>query len=87
MTLKKPVSLYRLCLREPIQLGQRIDKFQIEALTSDGSWEEVATGTTIGPQRLLRLPEKEVQALRVTVGSSLACPLLSEVQLFLPPES
>ncbi|MBR4130556.1 MAG: alpha-L-fucosidase [Bacteroidaceae bacterium] len=86
MTLKKPVSLYRLRLCEPIQLGQRIESFQVEALTKEGEWEGIATGTTIGPQRLLRLPEKEVQALRVTVNSASSCPLLSEVQLFLPPE-
>ena len=87
MTLKKPVSLYRLRLCEPIQLGQRIESFQVEALTKEGEWEGIATGTTIGPQRLLRLPEKEVQALRVTVSSASSCPLLSEVQFFLPPES
>jgi alpha-L-fucosidase len=86
MTLRKPVSLYRLRLCEPIQLGQRIDKFQVEGLTTEGQWETVATGTTIGPQCLLRFPEKEVSALKVTVSSSFACPLLSEVQPFLLPE-
>ncbi len=86
MTFKKPVPLYRLRLCEPIQLGQRIDSLCVEALTKEGEWEIVATGTTIGPRRLLRLPEKEACALRVTVSSSACCPLLSEVQLFLPPK-
>jgi len=86
ITLRNPVPLYRLRLREPIQLGQRIDSFRVEALTATGSWEEVATGTTIGPQRLVRLPEVEARALRITVSSSVACPLLKEVQFFLPPE-
>lgn len=86
LTLKEPVSLYRLRLKEPIRLGQRIDSLRVEALVAGGQWETVATGTTIGPQRLLRLPEREASALRVTVSSSACCPLLSEVQLFLPPE-
>ena len=86
LTLRQPATLYRLRLREPISLGQRIDTFRIEALTTGEEWETVAEGTTIGPQRILRLPEKEAEALRVTVGSSACCPLLSEVQLFLPPE-
>lgn len=87
MTLRKPVSLYCLRLREPIKLGQRIDNFHVEALTAEGNWETIANGTTIGPQRLLRLPEVKAKALKVTVSSSVACPLLSEVQFFLPPET
>jgi len=86
LTLRRPTPLYRLRLREPIRLGQRIDKFQVEAL-SDGQWKAIADGTTIGPQRLVRLPEgTTASALRLTVSSSYACPLLSEVQFFLPPE-
>ena len=86
LTLKEPVSLCRLRLCEPIQMGQRIDGFQVEALTTEGMWETVATGTTVGPQRLLRLPEKKACALKIIVSSSFASPLLSEVQLFLPPK-
>ena len=86
MTLRNPVPLYRLRLREPIQLGQRIDSFRVEALTTAENWKEVASGTTIGPQRLVRLPEVEARALRITVSSSFACPLLREVQFFLPPD-
>ena len=85
MTLKKSVPLYRLRLCEPIWMGQRIDTFRVEALTSATEWEVVAQGTTIGPRRLLRLPEKSARAIKVTVGSSTCCPLLSQVQLFLPP--
>lgn len=86
MTLKKTERLYAIRLREPIQLGQRIETFLIEALDASGEWQTVAEGTTIGPRRILRLPDMEASALRVTVRSSRACPLLSEVQLFLPPE-
>ena len=85
LTLKKSVPLYRLRLCEPIWMGQRIDTFRVEALTSATEWEVVAQGTTIGPRRLLRLPEKSARAIKVTVGSSTCCPLLSQVQLFLPP--
>ncbi len=87
MKLRHPAPLYRLRLREPIKLGQRIDTFHVEALTTAGEWQPIAAGTTVGPQRLLRLPEDiEARALRVTVHSPVACPLLSDIQLFLPPE-
>ena len=82
--MKKAQQLYRLRLKEPIQLGQRIEKFCIEARGTDGQWQTIENGTTIGPQRLVKLPKMEATALRVTVESSMACPLLSEIQLFLP---
>ncbi len=82
--MKKAQQLYRLRLKEPIQLGQRIEKFCIEARGTDGQWQTIENGTTIGPQRLVKLPKMEATALRVTVESSMACPLLSEIQIFLP---
>jgi len=85
LTLKKPEKLYSLRLREPIQLGQRIGKFQVEAQTTAGEWKMIATGTTIGPQHLSKLDGVEATAVRITVESTKACPLLSEVQLYLPP--
>ena len=81
--MKKAQQLYRLRLKEPIQLGQRIEKFCIEARGADGQWQTIENGTTIGPQRLVKLPKMEATALRVTVESSMACPLLSEIQIFL----
>ena len=84
ISLKEALRLHCIRLREPIQLGQRIEKFSIEALTTDGQWQTIENGTTIGPQRLVKLPKMEATALRVTVESSMACPLLSEIQLFLP---
>ena len=84
--LRRPQRLYSLSLREPIQLGQRISKFRVEAQDVNGQWSTIGEGTTIGPQRLLRLGDTQAQALRVTVESNDACPLLREVQFYLRPE-
>ncbi len=100
LDFKVPERLYTIRIKEPIQKGQRIESFKVEALVaSDGAnqasdetlkvsdgWQTVAEGTTIGPRRILRLPDREASAIRVTVRSQRACPLLSEVQLFLPPK-
>jgi len=86
MTLKEPQRLYSLRLREPIQLGQRISAFSVEVQTTEGEWKTIATGTTIGPQHLSKLNLEEAVAVRVNVESTKACPLLSEVQLYLQPE-
>jgi len=84
--LKEPQKFYTLRLKEPIQLGQRIENFTVEAQTADGQWQKIASGTTIGPQRLARLTPVEATAVRVKVTCSKTCPLLKEVQLFLEPE-
>ena len=87
LDLRHPATPYALRLAEPVQLGQRIDTFRVEALSPSGQWEPLAEGTTVGPRRILRLPPAtETSALRITVHSSTACPLLSEVQFYLPPE-
>ena len=86
LTFRKPHKLQTLRLREPIQLGQRIEAYSIEIQTPDGQWEKKVEGTTIGPQHLSRLDGVEAQALRVNIEGSKACPLLSEIQPFLVPE-
>ena len=83
--LSRPQPLYSLRLREPIRLGQRVSRFSVETLSPAGEWQEVAQGTTIGPQRLLRLGNAQAQAVRLTIESDRACPLLRELQLYLPP--
>ncbi|MBQ7181633.1 MAG: alpha-L-fucosidase [Bacteroidaceae bacterium] len=84
--LRHPQPLYSLRMREPIQLGQRINHFSVEVLSPLGEWKTVAQGTTIGPQRLLRLENVQAEAVRLTIESPFACPLLREVQFYLIPE-
>ncbi len=49
---KKTFDLIRL--REPIQLGQRVQQFAFDAF-EDGDWTEVTQATSIGSCRLIRL--------------------------------
>jgi alpha-L-fucosidase len=51
-----PATINMLDLRENIEAGQQVSAFAVDALV-DGSWTEVASGTTIGHRRLLTLPE------------------------------
>lgn len=53
-----------LLLQEDIARGQRVERFEAEALTPAG-WTTVASGTTIGYKRLLRFPEIEASKLRI----------------------
>lgn len=51
-----PATINVLDLRENIEQGQQIESFAVDALV-DGSWHEIAQGTTIGHRRLLPLAE------------------------------
>lgn len=71
-------------LRERIELGQRVEKFAVDAWAGDG-WKEVASGTTIGPRRVLRIPPVETNKVRLRVLGALACPAISELSLYKRP--
>ncbi|HEY2019379.1 MAG TPA: discoidin domain-containing protein, partial [Bryobacteraceae bacterium] len=83
--LPKPVTFSVIRIGEAIQFGQRIDAVAVERWDS-GAWDQIATATSIGPRRLIRL-DKPVTAARVRlrVTSASAIPVLSEFGLFAEP--
>jgi alpha-L-fucosidase len=82
-----PVTFCVIRLREAISLGQRIDSVAIDRWDS-GSWEQLATATSIGPRRLIRLAEPVTAArLRLRVTQASASPALTEFALFAEPRA
>ncbi|MFC9693918.1 alpha-L-fucosidase [Kribbella sp. NPDC056951] len=62
-----PGSFNVLSLREDIAAGQQVESFAVDALI-DGSWTEVAVGTTIGHRRLIPLDSSvTADAVRVRI--------------------
>ncbi len=85
LTLAKPTTFNVIRLREDIKLGQRIDSFAVDAY-KDNNWETIATGTSIGANRLLRLTQNiTTSKLRLRIISSPVCIALSDFGLFLEP--
>ena len=80
-----PSQLNRVRVQEHIQLGQRIESFAVDARV-DGTWKEIATGTTIGPRRILRTPTVAASAVRLRITGSRACPTISTLELYLAPQ-
>lgn len=72
-----PVVVDHIQLQEAIQLGQRVAKFRIE---SEGT--EIARGTTIGMNRLLRFDAVETRRLEVIFEESDGTPTLAGMQLY-----
>ncbi|MBW8685120.1 discoidin domain-containing protein [Chitinophaga rhizophila] len=86
ITLKftKATTFNRLVVQEYITLGQRVKAFNIEVL-ENGVFKEIANATTIGHKRILSFPDVTTTQVRINIQDALACPVISEVQLFRAP--
>ncbi|QNK61287.1 alpha-L-fucosidase [Pedobacter sp. PAMC26386] len=85
LDFKKTVHFSIIQLRENIKLGQRIDSVGID-IFSNNKWKELAKATSIGSNRIIRLPQAETtKRLRIRVYAPVAI-ALSEIGLYLEPE-
>lgn len=83
---EKPVTFNIVRIRENIKLGQRVERIALD-VKADGSWKEVATATSIGANRLIRLPEFiSTTAIRIRVVESPVALALSEIAVFKEPD-
>ena len=71
-------------ISEDISKGQRVEGFTVEVLT-DGEWNKIAEGTTIGYKRLLRFQPVKADRIRVTITSTRNTTNISSVGLFRTP--
>jgi alpha-L-fucosidase len=81
LKLKKPTSFNVVRIMEYVPLGQRVESFALD-YEQDGKWTEFASGTSIGYQRLLRVPEITADAVRLRITQSAAAPVISDFGLF-----
>jgi alpha-L-fucosidase len=72
-------------LGEYLDLGQRIQRFSVEALTASG-WKEVASGTTMGRKRILQFPETAASKIRLVVRDAKAAPAVSSFEIYNAPD-
>lgn len=71
-------------LQEDISKGQRVEKFLVEAF-SEGRWQTLGEGTTIGYKRMLRFPEVMADSLRLRIdGSRLSANIMSVSAYYAP---
>ncbi|HAQ17633.1 MAG TPA: glycoside hydrolase family 29 [Prolixibacteraceae bacterium] len=68
-------------IQKYIKLGQRVKNFTVE-IEKDGNWQEVAQGTTIGYERILRISPVEAQKVRIVIADSKACPVISNMEVY-----
>jgi alpha-L-fucosidase len=85
VNLKGSKTFNIIRLRENIKLGQRIEGVSVDTM-KDGRWVELVKATSIGANRLLRLPKAiTTNKLRLTILKSPASIALSDFGLFMEP--
>ncbi|MCL4177300.1 MAG: discoidin domain-containing protein, partial [Verrucomicrobia bacterium] len=77
----QPTSVSHVLVREHAPLGQRVEKWNVEA-EMDGAWQRVTGATTIGYRRILKFDPVTTRRLRINVEESRACPVLSTVSVY-----
>ena len=79
--LEEALVVSYVTLKEHIALGQRVKAFKVDA-NVDGKWETIASGTTIGYKRILKLEPVNTAQLRIEILEAKACPVLSEIEVY-----
>jgi len=81
INFNKDTYFDRIVIQEPIQLGQRVSKFQIEVY-SKKNWRQVFEGTTIGYKRIVRIDPVNASKLRLKIIEANNAVAISEVGVF-----
>jgi alpha-L-fucosidase len=81
ISLSQNTTIRYILLQEYIKLGQRIKSFTVDAWV-EGNWKTVATATTIGYKRIIKLQPVETNKLRLNIVESKACPLISNIEVY-----
>jgi alpha-L-fucosidase len=82
--LGSETEVNRILIQEYIKLGQRVQKFKVDALVN-GEWKQVIDGTTIGHKIIRKFPVVKTSKIRLTISKSKAPPVISDIELFRAP--
>jgi alpha-L-fucosidase len=81
LEFQNPQLIEYVLLQEYIKLGQRVKSFTIEVL-QNGQWEKVASATTMGYKRIVRINPVETKKVRINITGAKACPVISNVEIY-----
>jgi alpha-L-fucosidase len=74
-----------LSVQEDLNLGQRVKSYSVDAWNGS-SWNQIASDTTIGQKKLIRLPSSVTASqVRLRITGSRATPAIAEFGLFQRP--
>lgn len=77
-------EMNRILIQEYIKLGQRVQEYKVSAFT-DGKWETVVDGTTIGYKVIRKFPLVKSSRIKISITRSVACPTISNIEIYRAP--
>lgn len=80
----KETEVNRIIIQEFIKLGQRVQEFNVSAL-SNGNWQHLLDGTTVGHKIIRKFPVIKATKIKLTISKSKACPVISNLELYRAP--
>jgi alpha-L-fucosidase len=84
INLGEATDVNRVLIQEYIKLGQRVQKYSVQALVGN-EWKTVAEGTTIGYKVIRKFPVVKASQIRISIEESKASPLISNIKLYRAP--
>jgi alpha-L-fucosidase len=81
LTLEKEMSIDHIILMEDIRFGERVRKFELEAIVDD-KWISIALDTAIGHRYILQISKVKTRMLKLNVKESVERPILKEFSCF-----
>jgi len=81
INLGKPQKINFIMLQEFIKLGQRVKGFTIEVMKNN-KWKQIASATTIGYKRIVKIDPVLTKKIRINITGSKACPVISNVEVY-----
>jgi alpha-L-fucosidase len=82
--LGQETEVNRVLIQEYIKLGQRVSRFSVHALVNN-EWKQVVDGTTIGHKIIRKFPTVMTSEIKISIDSTKACPVISNIELFRAP--
>ena len=80
--LDKVCDVTHVVIKEHIPMSQRVESYIIEAQTADGTWHEIAKGTTIGYKKIEKFDAVATDTIRIRITDSRVCPILSFIGVY-----
>ena len=81
--LKEPTELNAIQLKEILNFGQRVIRFEIVGGNSAKDFTTIAKGTTIGHKRIITFPTQKLKYIRIIVKETKANPNLGDISGYL----
>ena len=69
-------------IKEHIPMSQRVERYAVDAKLADGTYAEIASGTTIGYQKIEHFAPVATDEIRIRIEDSRVCPILSFVGVY-----